>query len=366
MEYPYPTLWINGRDVLISDILTEKEIPRDIFEQHTFSFTKTWLSEAHSFELKTSGSTGNPKTIFFSRDQMIASARMTQAAIGLTQGDTALLCLSPEYVAGKMMLVRCFVTGMKIRAVTPTATIPDALPEELVHFAAMVPAQVHEICRSNKKDRLNRFKTILIGGAALDDDTLEILQSVQCRFLGTYGMTETLSHIALRNLNGPTRSDGYTCLPGVVIALDERGCLEIQAAHVHGKVVTNDLVEIITPETFRWIGRFDNVINSGGVKIIPEVLERKLIGILHEVNIVANIIVAGIPDVKLGQKVVLLLEGSPLPDTKKQHLQEKFLEGLSKYEAPKQFFFIPKFILTNTGKVNRPKTVELVKNLTRH
>jgi len=365
MEYPYPTLWINGRDVLISDITSQKETPKDLFEKHTFSFIRAWLGPANSFELQTSGSTGDPKIIIASRDQLTTSAQLTEKALGLKRSDVALVCLDPSYIAGKMMLVRCFVTGMQIRATTPSNVLPDNLQDHIIHFAAMVPAQVFEICRSPKIERLRRFKTIIIGGAPLDDETKVILQTLSCRFVETYGMTETFSHIALRDLNGAGKSDDYTCLPEIRIRTDERGCLQVEAPHLQGVISTNDLVEISGPTTFRWLGRADHVINSGGIKIIPEHLEQEITNVLRAVKIYSNVLLTGVPDSKLGQKVVLIVESSPLSAAQEQEVMKKLSALLSKYEMPKQFFYLPNFTFTGNGKINRMKTVEMLQNITR-
>ncbi len=203
MQYPYTTLYVNGREETLEAIRTGTAIATSDFEHHTFAFIREWLSGATDFEISTSGSTGIPKRITITREQMIASATLTQDTIGLKTGQNALICLDTRYIAGRMMVVRCFVTGMHIIALDPTANPCNELPENIpIHFAALVPYQVHEIVRSAVAHKLSNIDNIIIGGAALDTDTQRYLQSFRGTCYATYAMTETLSHIALQPLNG--------------------------------------------------------------------------------------------------------------------------------------------------------------------
>ena len=357
--YPFDSILLDGREVRMESILSGTEIPRSDFDASTFSFISLWLKGATSFVQQTSGSTGTPKAITLTREQMIASAEMTASALGLKAGDRALVCLSPEYIAGKMMIVRCFVTGMKIIAVTPSAnpflTIASDQP---IDFAALVPYQIQDIIASEKSDWLNHVKTIIIGGAPLSTEMEEKLRHFNCKIFATYGMTETISHIALRRINGPDASEYYSTLPGIGIELDDRKCLVIKASQFPQKIITNDLVEITSPKQFKWLGRWDNVINTGGLKVIPEKIESEIEKIFNELKINQRFFVSGEPDEKLGRKVVLIVEGT-LKAGDLQNLKKAMGRILLHYEVPREVYSGISFIHTENGKINRKATVNL-------
>jgi O-succinylbenzoic acid--CoA ligase len=169
-------------------------------------------------------------------------------------------------------------------------------------------------------------------------------------------MTETLSHIALKRINGPGKSDYFRVLPGIHIRQDERACLCIQAPHLSTEISTNDVVEMKSLEEFIWLGRFDNVINSGGVKVFPESTERKIEAIFSELKIVNRFFIAGLPDEKWGQTVALIVEGS-LTEKTIEKMQGKIKERLSKFEIPRSIKFLERFAETGTGKINRKETI---------
>jgi len=360
-SYPFDSILLNGRDVRIQSILSAEAIPRSDFEATTFSFISNWFSRVEYFVQHTSGSTGTPKTIAITRAQMIASAKMTEGALDLKEGYHALLCLNPAYIAGKMMLVRSFVTGMKIIAVTPSANpLMDVPTGQTIDFAALVPYQIHEIVRSVKAEYLHMIKTIIIGGAMLDVATQEKLQEFKCKFYATYGMTETISHVAFRPLNGKGASEYYTTLPGIEIQLDNRDCLVIRWNHLPDKIITNDLVEIKGTNTFKWLGRWDNVINTGGFKVIPEKIEIEVKKIFKKLAINQNFFVSSLPNQKLGNKVVLILEGSISLETLKK-LKATMDQTFSGHEVPREVFSGIPFIFTENGKINRKATLNLTR-----
>lgn len=357
--YPFDSILINGRTVGIQSILSTAAIPQSDFEANTFSFISSWFSGSEHFVQYTSGSTGTPKAITITRTQMVASAKMTEKALALEAGGHALVCLSPAYIAGKMMLVRSFISGMKIIAVTPSSNpFLDVPSDQTIDFAALVPYQIHEIIRSTKSECLHTIKTIIIGGATLDVETQEKLQEFSCKFYATYGMTETISHIALRLLNGKNASAYYTTLPGIDIQQDDRGCLVIGWNHLAHKIITNDLVEITDTDTFKWLGRWDNVINTGGFKVIPERLEAEIEKIFNELRISQRFFVSSLPDQKLGNKVVLVVEGAIGHQTS-ERLKYRMNQTIPRYEVPKEVFSGIPFIFTETGKVNRKATLNL-------
>ena len=356
--YPYDTMTMNGREITIQNIVNGSVASASDFEQKTFDFVSDWLSGRQSFDQKTSGSTGDPKQIVITRSQMIASANMSIEALNLQQGYSALLCISPDYIGGKMMLVRSLTAGMKVIATTPSSNPFDSLPQDLtIDFAAMVPYQVHEIVHSSTADRFHEVKKVIIGGASLDKDTEARLQGYRCLFYSTYGMTETVSHIALRQLNGKEASDCYRTLPGIKISTDERNCLLIEWDQLRKKVITNDMVEIVSNDTFRWVGRWDNVINSGGVKVIPEKVEKAIEKIFDTLKIRNAFFVGSVADEGLGSKVALFIEGS-LEGQMIETIKIRMAEAIPKMEAPKQVILIKFFDLTETGKVNRKMTTK--------
>ena len=363
MKSPAVWLKLNGKiyttPQLAAGIDTEG---LSLFEQTTLSFCQEWLSGKESFTLKTSGSTGEAKEIKLSRKQMEASAQLTAQALNLQQGYTALLALDTNYIAGKMMVVRSLVTGMNMIAVSPTADPLANLDIEKIDFAALVPYQVKSILASaESEEKLNGIKTVLIGGAALDLQTQDKLQQFNCSVYATYGMTETLSHIALQKINGEGKQDYFETLRGIDIGNDERGCLTIDAKALGlEKITTNDFVKLHSSHHFTWLGRWDNVINTGGIKVSPEKIEREIEKLFFELHLQNRYLIVGIPDELLGTKVVLLIEGSFDHQKYSTKILSTLSASLSKYEAPKEIKIIQKFIETRTQKINRTATLQLI------
>ena len=315
------------------------------FEVHAGNFLMDWLSSSETVTVKTSGSTGEPKALELSKKHMVNSALATGQFFDLKPNNTALLCLSPEYIAGKMMLVRALVLGLNLDVVVPSSQPLESIKKKY-DFAAMVPLQAQ-----NSMNDLQHIKTLIIGGAPISKSLRNQLAVQSSAIFETYGMTETITHIAVKRLSSVRSSAVETffeVLPNVKIDTDERGCLIIDAPKVSTqKVITNDLVELISSNTFRWLGRYDNVINSGGIKLIPEQVEEKLSAIIKN-----RFFVAGIPDVKLGEKLVLFVEGKG-----EDGLEKKIssLKTLDKFECPKQIIYVKNFVETPTGKVKRQR-----------
>lgn len=367
-NYAFASITINGREVEIKDILGKTASSLSKFESSTFSFIQNWFGPLDTFIQPTSGSTGIPKPITITRKQMIASAQLTQQALELGTNDTSLVCLDTDYIAGKMMLVRSFVTGMKIIAVNPSLNPFAALPLNLkIDFVAMVPLQVHEVIRSAQGQLLNSVKNIIVGGAPLSVETMENLSCLSGRIFETYGMTETVSHIALRRINGPSASEYFTTLPGIKIDTDKRGCLEISAPYLDDTITTNDIIEIKEDTKFKWLGRWDNIINSGGVKIIPEKVEGEIQKLFNKLKIENKFFISSRPDPALGSKLILLIEGS-LRGPIIENIKSSLHDHLSPYEIPKEFFVNVDFVFTRNEKIIRSETMQkfgiLNKNLT--
>lgn len=350
---------VNGKGFSRDQIVNNSFDTVSSFEMSTLNFCRDWLMGKDQFTIQTSGSTGAPKKISFSRDQMIASARMTQAALGLEEGETALVCLDTKYIAGQMMLVRSLVIGLNIIAVSPSANPFESIDtNQKVDFIALVPYQLQAIL-DESPNRLDTVRIAIIGGAPVAASLRERLTAVKCAIYATYGMTETLTHIGLMQLNGDNSQDYFTTLPDVEIQKDDRGCLIIRTSFLTGPITTNDLVELNLPNEFKWLGRWDNVINTGGVKVIPEKIEKQIEGIFRSLNITPRFFIAGRPDLHLGLKISLVIEGKPFNEDVQRHLQSEMKRLLDKYEIPKEIKFLEKFVQTETGKINRPKTIHL-------
>lgn len=353
--YPYHEIICNQRSISIEAILLSKEIGQTPFEHSLFQFIQQWMSSKDTFTLHTSGSTGAPKKIILSRAQFQQSAQRTIQALNLTSGSTAFICLDTKYIAGKMMAVRALEGHLKIIATEPVSN--PLATEILFDFTAVVPIQLQEIIRTEKSRKiLDQCKVVIVGGASVNSQIEKEVKQLSCAVYATYGMTETVSHIALQRLNGKESVDFFTTLPGIFIDTDERGCLVITLSKE--KIITNDLVTILSPTTFRLLGRIDHVINSGGVKIFPEKIEKVIDQYLSKLGITRAFFTAGVPDERLGQKLILVIEGESLPKTVEGSLAHHLKETLDRYEVPRQIIYLPAFSRTETGKINRLQSLD--------
>ncbi len=332
--------------------------PNSDFQEYCISFIQEWNSGQEYFPQHTSGSTGTPKLIEINRSQMMASAMLTIKALDLKPQTNSLLCLSPDYIAGKMMIVRSLINNMNIVTVEPAASPPITSLNDDIHFAAFTPMQMQNILSENSdRKKIDEYDTIILGGGNIPASLKAKLATLKSNCFSTYGMTETVSHIALKKLNGPDQSNYYTTLDGVEINIDHRECLTIKSAVTNFKtIITNDRVNLVSDHKFEWLGRVDNVINSGGVKIQCEKLESHIETLLAQLQTKNRFFVYGIPDDQLGEKLVLILEGN-LSSIKLGELNQKLKEELPKYEVPKDILFIKKFKETPTGKIQRKATV---------
>ena len=318
-------------------------------------FLEEWNNPSPYVHVQTSGSTGTPKPMLVEKQRMLNSARITCDFLGLREGDTALLCMSLDYIAGKMMVVRSKERGLKLTTVEPSGH-PLSTPHSPLSFAAMVPMQVYNSLQvPEEKERLMQIRHLIIGGGAIDDALAAALTTFPNHVWSTYGMTETLSHIALRRLNGPDASEWYTPFPSVKVSLNEDSCLVIDAPLVcPSRLVTNDIAELSSgtdPEVkFRILGRKDNVICSGGIKIQIETVERQL-----RPHLQAPFLITKRPDAKFGEVVVLLTEGT-VPEAK-----EVCLRILPKYHQPRVYLHVDQIPLTATGKPARQQAEQLAR-----
>lgn len=324
----------------------------ETFEKSIGDFLLDWLSDKLTVRVQTSGSTGKPKKIELQKRHMMSSAQATGAFFGLVPDSSALLCLPTDFIAGKMMLVRAMVLGLKLDYVAPSSN-PLEQNTGQYDFCAMVPLQVE-----NSLNELHRIKILIVGGASISHVVqVQVQKKAQnTQVFETYGMTETITHIAVKKIH-PAESEkqNFNMLPEVKISADDRNCLVIDAPKISmGSITTNDVVNLISDTEFEWLGRYDNVINSGGVKLFPEQIEKKLASLIK-----SRFIVAGLPDEKLGQKLVLILEGDI--DSSQLQLQIKTLKLLSKFEIPKEIRTILRFQETYNGKIHRAETIRLIR-----
>lgn len=313
-------------------------------------FMADWHSPSPTILVHTSGSTGKPKPLMVEKQRMLNSARITCDFLGLKPGDTALLCMPLDYIAGKMMVVRSLQRDLRLTSVRPSShpLADDALPS--FTFAAMVPMQVyHTLQQPQERERLMRIRHLIIGGGAISDELAQMIKPLPNAVWSTYGMTETLSHIALRRLNGPDATLWYTPFDGVGISLNADGCLVIDAPEVCAEpLVTNDIALLRTDERtgktlFRIKGRKDNVVCSGGIKIQIEEVEEAL-----RPHLQAPFMIIKRQDEVLGERAVLLTESADLP-----LIEEICRNTLPKYWVPREFLHIDHLPLTETGKPKR-------------
>ena len=312
-------------------------------------FLSEWQNDSPYVHVQTSGSTGAPKPMLVEKRRMLASARITCDFLNLQPGDTALLCMSLDYIAGKMMVVRSLERGLKLIEVEPSGHPLSTIHYKL-DFAAMVPLQVYNSLQvPEEREYLMQIRHLIIGGGAIDDEMAAQLKSFPHAVWSTYGMTETLSHIALRRLSGPEASEWYTPFPSVKVSLSDEGCLVIDAPEVCSeRLITNDIADLsLGPgpsDRFRILGRKDNVICSGGIKIQAEELERQL-----RPHLRVSYLISKRPDAKFGEVVVLLTEGSV--DEARQVCERV----LPKFHQPRAYMHVDQIPLTATGKPQRWK-----------
>ncbi|MCU4175115.1 AMP-binding protein [Carboxylicivirga sp. N1Y90] len=331
----------------ITDLCTAFRSSGDECLSDLADFLLCWLDGSDYIVLQTSGSTGRPKQIKVSKKAMLVSAQKTLHFFNLQHGDKALLCLSPKYIAGKMMVLRSMLGRLNLLYYGLSSN-PLRNLNESIDFVAMVPAQAQEVYLETKA-KFDLITQLIIGGAAVGQELKSNLATLQTKCWETYGMTETVSHIALRTISDEG-NNGFNPLPGVDISINEDRCLLIDAPDLLEKpLVTNDLVDISDDGQFHLLGRIDNVINTGGVKVVSEQIENTLSAFIKE-----RIAVVGLPDIKWGQRVVLVIEGDHY------EFDESIFDDLKKYEKPKEIIFLKSFPISATGKIKRSEIKELL------
>ncbi len=315
-----------------------------LWERKIYSFIIDWFDDRDFILQSSSGSTGNPKEIRLSKSSMMESAKITIEYFHLNENDTALLCLPVEYIAGKMMIVRAMIGELNLLTVEPKG-LPH-IPDRIISFTAMVPLQLQNLIRQNVFIEI--IDKILIGGAAVNSFLEKEISKLSTKVYLSYGMSETCSHIALRRLNGNERETAFHVLKDVEIDTDNSGCLKIKAPLLSAEeIITTDIVEILSPESFKFLGRANNIINSGGIKIVPEKLEYEIKEFIH-----GDFIISSIYNELLGEKIVLVIEGMK-EDIDDDDLIEKIKLKIGSKIYPKEILFLPEFPRNIHMKISR-------------
>ncbi|WP_185870298.1 AMP-binding protein [Blattabacterium cuenoti] len=350
-------IWIDFSSKNIFTNLISSDHPLFFLQKSIFSFLKSWYDCSPVLIGFTSGTTGIPKKIFLNKKYMIACAKMTVDFLDLKKnGILGLLCLSIDYIATKMFLVRAIIFKWNVYCILPSSN-PLKDIKESFDISSMVPIQVYS---SLKKLKREKIKILLIGGAPISIDLEKKLQNISTLCYSTYGMTETLGHIALKKINGLDKTNYYQSFKDVHLSVDKRNCLKIFSPYHRSNnniildsdsfIQTNDIVHMISKHKFNWVGRYDNMINSGGIKVIPELIEKEIFPFIpfHKLFFVSSI-----PDKKLGDKIVLVIESKPF----NFKIPESIFVGKKKFYKPKHIFFVERFSKNSFEKFNRKKII---------
>jgi O-succinylbenzoic acid--CoA ligase len=335
----YTTLTLNGitrsGDELRAFCSEQLTRPLEDCQKNIYSFILEWLNDNDYIIAHTSGSTGKPKEIKLAKNMLVESAKNTCTFFHLTTESKTLLCIPAAFIGGKMMLVRGFVSGMDVHTIKPTSSPLEQI-NTCFHFVALTPQQAMQ----SSTEALDYFANVIIGGGEVNTALENKLHQLKCNCYSTYGMTETASHVALKHIG---KHNYFEALPNISLATDERNCLVIHAPKLlENALATNDVVKLLSPTQFIWKGRFDTIINSGGIKIHPEAIEKKL-----EPFISQRFFIGKLPDEVLGEKVVLVIESD-------KELTIDFSKiTLTPYEKPKQTICTKQFVETESGKIKR-------------
>jgi o-succinylbenzoate---CoA ligase len=342
-------------------------VSENVYFQKVIDFVKKWQSNISDFQISTSGSTGVPQLIDINRAQMVASASLTIQTFGLKKQDHLLCCLNVNFIGGMMMLVRAIELKAQLTVIEPVNNpFLQISKDSAFDFVALVPMQIQAILfnEASKKYLMEHsgIRNIIIGGAPLNTNILSEIDEIAIPCFATYGMTETVSHIAIKHLNGPDKSEYFRKLENIEIGVDNRNCLKIKGLCTNSLwVQTNDIVLIKDEFEFQLIGRANRVVNSGGVKIYLDLIEKEI-----EPNLIQYLVkptryfLFGVEDAILGEKLCLLIEAEnpKLMPNMKVVFKNSIL---SKYKIPKAVYFLPKFVETESGKIDFNKSVNQIK-----
>lgn len=360
-------IWINGKYWNFNSIKAlriENLANYSKLEKDTLTIAHKWLNNESHFSLQTSGSSGSPQTLTFSRGQILKSVEQTTKAFHLQPGDKVLNPLSSGYVAGFMMLMRGLVHAMPVFCVEPSRTpYPDSLVNENLDFAAFVPLQMQNLLENGYQAQLNQMKAIIIGGGPMNPQLENQIKELTTPAYHTYGMTETLTHVAIRQIT-PTQENSYQALPGNQFRQGNSEQLIIHTPLWSNPITTNDRVELIDRFNFHWMGRLDRVVNSGAYKIQLEPTESQVAkAFKDEWDTIPEFFLAAVPDKALGEKLVLVIKTQePLFPDAKEAFRDALRRYLPAYEIPKAIFDLREFAYTHTGKVDQQTTLTSITN----
>lgn len=344
---------LNHKTLNINELTPDSLGPNE--EQRQIADAILQWHNSNEFTFQTSGSTGTPKPITFTKDDVLASINQSQNAFSLDDNDTALISLPMKYVAGKMMLFRALHIGMNVITVAPKMNL-DIDYDQPVSFAAMIPMQVENILKSKKgRTWIESIRVLLIGGGPISKHLENALEAFQNDIYHTYGMTETLTHVAIRKLSYPN-TPNYTTLPNIKISKSDKDTLIINAHHLNTEIITNDVVDIISNSDFQILGRADNVINSGGLKIFPEEIES-----IYKEYIDQEVVITSMKDEQLGEKVIAVIEATGKLDREWINLA---ISKIPKAKRPKSYFYIDNLPRTESGKTRRKEVNSLILKFT--
>ena len=307
-------------------------------------FLENWNTNA-PFQIKSSGTTGLPQLHTFNKTQLTQSALASNTALQLNAQTQALLCLPLSSVGGLMLLARSVVGNFEVQLQLPSARPLQNLRQK-IDFVAMVPTQLQQSLQHDLQ-QLKGIAKILVGGGQMSSELIAACQSAQLEVWQSYGMTETLSHVALRKVS-PIEEPFFNALPGITFS-SKNDCLAIHYPALQSEeLVTKDIVELHNPSTFIWLGRADNAINSGGFKVIPEILEAQL-----DKHLDAAFFITSLADAKWGQMVAIAIEANEKP------VFPDFQQiGLKAAEIPRKYALVPHFIRTETQKIKRQEILQ--------
>jgi O-succinylbenzoic acid--CoA ligase len=351
------SLHVVGRQFMEAEIVSQSvNTAWPVYAQQAYIFCQKWLLNEPDFQQKTSGSTGEPKIITLKRGFMQASAKLSLQSLSIEPGSPAVLAISPDYIGGKMVLVRAMLNSSPVWVTEPSTDFYRQLPKLDNYWTSLVPLQAQALVNQKSGiEFLRKASVILLGGATVPSSLADKLVSLNPNIYSSYGMTETCSHIALRKLSEDT--DVYETLAGVKIFQDERACLAIEGPMVAARIQTNDIVEILDRASFRVLGRADNIINSGAVKISPERVEVLAEAWFGEYKISAKALGTYRKSEELGQEFGLLIEIDTELSKKQQADLLAFLKkNLPRYWEPKFMVSIHRFSYLPSGKIDRSGT----------
>ena len=336
----------------IKEKLSSETLPN--WEKEIYLFILNWFNTDYFIVQNTSGSTGTPKKIKLKKSAMEASAKKTVQFFNLKENDTAWLCLPVEYIAGKMMIVRAIVGKLNLIISEPNGT--PQIPDTSIDFAALVPLQLQNMIAAG--DKFISIKQLIVGGAQVGYTLNQSIQHLPCKVFATYGMTETCSHIAIQGLNGDSPDEDFQIFEGITISVNEQNCLKINAPELlDQEIETTDIVEITSSKSFRWLGRADHIINSGGLKISPEELEKEISELIG-----VDSIIVPLSDERLGQRIILVVENK-IENKHPEELIKQIKTKVGKHRCPKTVYYINEFPRSKAQKINRKEIIkELIIN----